>query len=136
MTQAEFSSSNPIGNGPFEFDTWDSGTEARVGAYDDYYGESPSVDGVHFAVIESDSANYNYAMNRNTDIFELPTAQYDPGKVSVEEEDDQAVRSGPTASCVTARRPTTPVCRPSVCSTSDLTWPTCQSRSVRRSRTR
>jgi len=94
MTQAEFSSSNPIGNGPFEFDTWNSGTEARVSAYDDYYGESPSIDGVHFAVIENDSANYNYAMNRNADIFELPTAQYDPGKVSVEEEDDEGRQIG------------------------------------------
>lgn len=94
MTQAEFSSSSPVGNGPFEFDTWTSGTEARVSAYDNYYGESASVDGVHFAVIESDSANYNYAMNRNADIFELPTAQYDPGKVSVEEEDDQGRQKG------------------------------------------
>jgi len=94
MTQAEFSSSSPIGNGPFEFDTWDSGTEARVAAYDDYYGESPSIDGVHFAIIENDSALYNYAMNRNADIFELPTAQYVPSKVSVEEEDDQGRQIG------------------------------------------
>ncbi|WP_225335423.1 ABC transporter substrate-binding protein [Halomicrobium urmianum] len=95
MEQDEFSSSNPIGNGPFEFDDWESGTEARVAAFGDYYGEGPNVDGVHWAVIEDDTARYNYLMNRNADVAEnFPTAQYDPSKVSVEEEDDQGRQIG------------------------------------------
>lgn len=94
MEQDEFSSSNPIGNGPFEFDDWDSGTEARVEAYDDYYGESPNIDGVHWAVIEDDTARYNYGMNRNADIISIPTSQYDPSKVSVDEEDDEGRQIG------------------------------------------
>ena len=84
----EFSTSNPIGAGPFEFDTWEEGTEAQIVRYDDYHGEVASLGAVHWQVIEEDSAQYEYSMNRNSDLLSIPTGQYDPNKVSVEETDD------------------------------------------------
>jgi peptide/nickel transport system substrate-binding protein len=88
MEQSEFATSSPVGSGPFEFDAWSPNTEASVTRFDDYHGEVASLDGVHWQIIEDDNAVYNYAMNQNADIFGIPTAQYDPNLVSVEETDD------------------------------------------------
>ncbi|MFC7167164.1 ABC transporter substrate-binding protein [Halospeciosus flavus] len=82
------------GSGPFQFDKWSSGTEARVTAYDDYYGAAPKVNSVHWQVIENDNAHYNYAMNKNADMFGIPTAFYDPEKVSVERETQKGQKLG------------------------------------------
>ncbi|MFC7205036.1 ABC transporter substrate-binding protein [Haloferax namakaokahaiae] len=84
----EFSSNNPIGSGPFEFNYWEQGTSAAVTKYDDYYGDVAQVDNVRWQIIEDDTAAYNYAMNENADYFGLPTAQYDPSKVQVENTDE------------------------------------------------
>ncbi|WP_135827337.1 ABC transporter substrate-binding protein [Halorussus halobius] len=92
MGHDEFATSNPIGAGPFEFDTWSPDTEAIVTRYDDYHGEVAQVDGIHWNVISDSEAQYTYGtVNQNADMVvgnQLPTAQYDPEKVSVEETDD------------------------------------------------
>lgn len=88
IEQSEFATSNPVGCGPFEFESWESDTEASVTRFDDYHGEVASIDGVHWQIIEDDNAIYNYAMNRNADIFGIPTPQYDPDLVEIEETDD------------------------------------------------
>ncbi|WP_411964968.1 ABC transporter substrate-binding protein [Haloferax sp. YSMS24] len=88
MEYTEFASENPIGSGPFEFAFWEKGTAAAVSKYDDYYGDVAQVDNVRWQVIEDDTAAYNYAMNENADYFGLPTAQYDPAKVQVENTDE------------------------------------------------
>ena len=87
MDQSAFATS-PVGSGPFVFDHYKSDTEAAVSRFDDYHGQVASLDGVHWQVIEDDEAGYNYAMNKNADIFGLPTAQYVPDRVSVEGTDD------------------------------------------------
>ncbi|WP_410766069.1 ABC transporter substrate-binding protein [Haloferax sp. DFSO60] len=84
----EFASNNPVGSGPFEFNFWEQGTAVAVTKYDDYYGDVAKVDNVRWQVIEDDTAAYNYAMNENADYFGLPTAQYDPSKVQVENTDE------------------------------------------------
>ena len=83
----EFTSA-PVGTGPFEFENWSPDNEASVVAFDDYYGDEPSIDRVHWQVLADPNAQFNYAMNRNVDAFPIPNAQYDPSKVSVEETDD------------------------------------------------
>lgn len=87
MAYDEFTSA-PVGTGPFEFENWSPDNEASVTAFPDYYGDAPSIDRVHWQVISDPNAQFNYAMNRNVDEFPIPTAQYDPGKVSIDETDD------------------------------------------------
>lgn len=88
MPYDQFATKNPIGCGPFQFEMWQQGTEAEVTRFDDYHGEKAQVAGVHWQVIENDSALYEYAMNKNADIFSIPTAQYDPNKVTVNNTDE------------------------------------------------
>jgi peptide/nickel transport system substrate-binding protein len=87
MAYEEFTSA-PVGTGPFEFENWSPDNEASVTAFADYYGDAPSIDRVHWQVIADPNAQFNYAMNRNVDEFPIPNAQYDPGKVTVDETDD------------------------------------------------
>ncbi|EJN60155.1 ABC transporter substrate-binding protein [Halogranum rubrum] len=94
MEYNEFASSNPVGAGPFTFDAWQEGTDVSVSAYDDYHGDVPQLDGVRWQIIEDDNAIYNYAMNENADAFDIPTAKFDRGKLSVDETDDRGRRHG------------------------------------------
>ncbi len=87
MDYETFATGEPIGSGPFEFENWTQGTEASVTAFEDYSGTVPDLDRVHWQVIEKDSPAFNYAMNKNADLFTIPTTQYDPELVSVEETD-------------------------------------------------
>jgi peptide/nickel transport system substrate-binding protein len=88
MGYEEFSTSNPIGCGPFSFGKWETKTEAEVTRYDDYHGETAKVDGIHWQIIPDPNAAFSYANNKNADAFGIPTAKYDPGRLSVDETDD------------------------------------------------
>ncbi|WP_232703265.1 ABC transporter substrate-binding protein [Halobacterium wangiae] len=87
MAYEEFSSSNPIGTGPFEFVNWESGNGGEFSAdtFEDYHGDVASFDGTDSAIITDPTASYNYFLNENADISGIPTSQYDPNLVSVEE---------------------------------------------------
>ncbi len=89
-----FGTDRPVGAGPFQFDRWDPGTDARVTAFGDYHGEGPQLSAVHWAIIEDEQAAYNYSMNRNADVLAIPTAQYDPANVSTDETDEQGREFG------------------------------------------
>ena len=94
MPYQKFATSNPIGAGPFKFETWEKDTEAAVTAFDNYHGTGPKVDRVHWQIITSSNARYTYAMNKNADVFPIPTAKYEQGKVNVERVDDQGREIG------------------------------------------
>lgn len=87
MDYQTFATSSPIGAGPFEFVKWESGNggEVAVETFEDYHGTVPSYKTVHRAILSDTSAQYNYFLNHNADISEIPTSKYDPEKVSVEE---------------------------------------------------
>jgi peptide/nickel transport system substrate-binding protein len=87
ISRDEFATSNPVGTGPFELENYESGTEVSVTAVDDHYRGGANIDRVHWQVISKSQAQYNYAMNRNADLFGIPTSFYEPSKVSVEETD-------------------------------------------------
>ncbi|MFC4322545.1 glutathione ABC transporter substrate-binding protein [Litchfieldia salsa] len=42
---------NPVGTGPFKFDSWNRGAEIKFVKFEDYWGEAPKVDSVVFKVI-------------------------------------------------------------------------------------
>jgi peptide/nickel transport system substrate-binding protein len=86
MEYEEFATSNPIGAGPFEFELWESGTEAEVSRFAEYYGGEASIAGIHWQIIPDPNARYNYSMEKRSDLISIPTAQYAPDKVSVEGE--------------------------------------------------
>lgn len=87
MAYDEFTAA-PVGTGAFEFENWSPDNEASVTVFDDYYGEAPSIDRIHWQVIADPNAQFSHAMNKNVDVFPVPTSQYDPSKVSVETTDD------------------------------------------------
>jgi peptide/nickel transport system substrate-binding protein len=94
MDQGTFASENPIGAGPFVFKSWESGTEAEVSAYEDYHGSGPEVDGIHWQIIADPSARFNYAMNKNADMFAIPTSQFKGSKLTVDRTDEKGRQRG------------------------------------------
>lgn len=62
-------SMQPIGTGPFVFDKWTPGNEARVIANKAYFDGSPSVNEVIFKVIRDETAAAIAVENREIDIF-------------------------------------------------------------------
>ncbi|NHX37531.1 MULTISPECIES: ABC transporter substrate-binding protein [Halolamina] len=94
VEHAEFASSAPVGSGPFQFEMWESDQQASVTAFDDYHGEGPMVDRVHWQIMEDSNAIYNYGMNQNVDAFVIPTSQYDRNLVEVENTDDRGRMTG------------------------------------------
>ena len=85
MDYAEFSSQNPVGTGPYEIDSVETGTEVVVSAVDGYHGEAAGPDQISMQVVENTDAIFRRAMNRNVDVFQLPNSRFDPSKVSIDE---------------------------------------------------
>jgi len=83
MEQGEFGK-DPVGAGPFQFESWSPDTEAMVESFDDYHGTVPKVDGIHWNIVTDANARYNYAMNKNADYFPIPTNKFDPSKMSLD----------------------------------------------------
>ncbi|GAA0473564.1 ABC transporter substrate-binding protein [Halococcus dombrowskii] len=92
VSQQKLSTSDPVGAGPFKLKEWNSGTSAEVERFDDYHGGKASVAGVHWQIIEKASPVFNYAMNKNADVFGIPISQYDPSKVNVQRGPDDLGR--------------------------------------------
>jgi peptide/nickel transport system substrate-binding protein len=96
MSWEEFST-NPVGCGPFVFEEWQSGNggEFRASAFEDYHGGAPEdIDELHDAIITEDSPRYNYLINGNADVSDMPTPQYDPSNVTINETNDEGQKLG------------------------------------------
>ncbi len=89
MEWEEFSQ-GPVGCGPFEFGSWESGNggEIVLDTYDDYHGDGASFDGIDAAILSEDQARYNRFLNQNADLGGVPTSQYQADAVSIDETDD------------------------------------------------
>ena len=109
MEYDDFARNNPIGAGPFEFESWETNTSCDIVRNEDYHGPVPHVAGVHWQVITDPDASYNYGQNKNSDLVSMPTSS---------RRTPRAARSVPTVRCGTARRPSTSSTRPSTRSTS------------------
>lgn len=55
-TLSEYATGNPVGTGPFSFDSWEVGSELTLSAYQDYWGEQGDVQEIIFRVIDDPTA--------------------------------------------------------------------------------
>ncbi len=83
-----------VGCGPFKFESWASDQEAEVSAYDDYWGEGPHIDGIHWQIMEDSNAIFNHSMNMDVDVPQIPTEQFDPDLVDLDEPDEDGREVG------------------------------------------
>lgn len=86
-SQEQIASDVMVGTGPFEFEFWESGSEIRMTAFDDYWGQGPYVEAVHWAVIERAQEVWTYGVEKNADILRIPTRNYDPDNIDAETDD-------------------------------------------------
>lgn len=87
--QNEIATDTTVGTGPFTLEEFESGSEAIVTAFDDYHGEGPYLDSIHWEILEDDEAQFTYSMERNADAAVIPTEQYDPDLVDIDETDER-----------------------------------------------
>jgi len=82
-----WSTEEVTGTGPFQLETWNSGSEVVVTAFEDYHGSVANIDGIRWQVVEDPNARYTRAVNeQNADIFEVPRSQFNPDLVERSEE--------------------------------------------------
>lgn len=91
---SEFSSQAPVGTGPYQVDSIDTGTEVALTTADEYYGEEPGPDRIEMQVVQNSDAIHQRAMNRNVQVFQLPNSRFDPAKVSFEESQNLGQKVG------------------------------------------
>jgi peptide/nickel transport system substrate-binding protein len=73
------------GLGPFEVDSWTKGSEIRLSAFDDYYGDGPLLDEIVYTVVGSGNTRLSRFKAQNADILEaMPTASFNPDNVDVQ----------------------------------------------------
>jgi len=94
INHSKFESGQPIGAGPFEFDTWETNTKAKVTRFEDYHGSTANVEAISWQIIEDPTAQYNRSMNKNADLISMPTTKYSRDKVSIEETKDNGLKTG------------------------------------------
>jgi len=87
VTHQEFATEVANGTGPFELDEFNVDEDVRVVRNDDYYGEVADVESVHWEIIEDDQAAWTYALEKNADIFGIPTFAYEPDAIDAETDD-------------------------------------------------
>lgn len=85
MDYAEFSSQSPIGTGPYQAESVETGTQVTLAAADDYHGDDPGPEQISLQVVQNTDAVYRRAVNKSVQVFNLPNSRFDPSKVSIEE---------------------------------------------------
>ncbi|MFW5833820.1 MAG: ABC transporter substrate-binding protein [Pseudomonadota bacterium] len=60
---------NPIGTGPFVFESWTPGTQVELSANPDYFAGTPAVAGVLFRIVRDEMASAIALENNELDIF-------------------------------------------------------------------
>ncbi|WP_261385988.1 ABC transporter substrate-binding protein [Tateyamaria omphalii] len=75
----------PIGTGPFKFDTWTQGDSIRISQYDGYWGDTPALTEATFKFISDPTAAFAAVMAEDIDAFigfpapeNLPQFEADP----------------------------------------------------------
>ncbi|WP_115862515.1 ABC transporter substrate-binding protein [Halorussus litoreus] len=68
---------NPVGTGPFELTSWDSGNKAVLEKYDDYWKEGePNIDRIEFRILPEDSSKVAQLEAGSIDLLDRMPAQF------------------------------------------------------------
>ncbi|MFP4171940.1 MAG: peptide-binding protein [Candidatus Hydrogenedentota bacterium] len=62
---------DPIGSGPYEFDSWRTGQRITLTRYEDYWGEKPSLERRLFMFITEDNSAFQVLLQGNIDTMEM-----------------------------------------------------------------
>jgi len=92
MSYEKFTSTAPVGSGPFKLKEYQSGTQVEITRFDDYFGGKASIAGVHWQIMDKSTASYQYAIAKNVDSFDIPTSQYDQSKIDIKRGPDNLGR--------------------------------------------
>lgn len=63
----------PVGSGPFQFQSWTAGDSIVVTHYDDYYGGRPYLDSITYQFYADEAAMYDDYLLGNLDLSPVPT---------------------------------------------------------------
>jgi len=66
----------PVGTGPFTFDSWDSGNRAVLSAYEDYWNGAPAIDEVEFRILPEASSKVTQLETGDVDIVDTVPAPF------------------------------------------------------------
>jgi peptide/nickel transport system substrate-binding protein len=80
--ESTFGYENPVGTGPFQFDSWERGTQVTLTRFDDYWGEPAQLDQLIFTVIPEGTARRQALEAGDIDGYDL----VDPADVTELEE--------------------------------------------------
>ena len=95
LSYDEFSTSNPVGAGPYELAEWSEATTVSLDARDDYHDGEPANGGLDYSVFTEANAAYTYATsNVNADRPYIPSSRYDPELRNFEGTDDRGRQYG------------------------------------------
>ncbi len=90
----EFAQGELVGTGPFTFDEWQEGSHIQISARDDYWGDGPQVEGVHWALTDDTNASEAYALAMDSDQVSLTSGTMDRSLIEIEGEDDEGREYG------------------------------------------
>jgi len=68
---------NPVGTGPFELTSWDSGNQAVLEKYDDYWkDDQPNIDRIEFRILPEDSSKVAQLESGTIDLLDRMPPQF------------------------------------------------------------
>ncbi|MFT4923083.1 MAG: ABC-type transport system substrate-binding protein [Haloarculaceae archaeon] len=95
MDYQEFATTNPVGTGPYELDSWEQATSVKLTSRDDYHGEEPTNAALNYTIFQETNPAYTYAtVNVNADFPVVPNAKFQPDLRSFDGTDDRGRRYG------------------------------------------
>lgn len=89
-----FATGGAVGAGPFRIDRWTRGDEVVLSRFEDYYGGTPTVDGVRWTVTEDSDRQYQLGVDEAVARFSVPDDEYDPSLLTVDRTDSHGRRFG------------------------------------------
>ncbi|WP_435065552.1 ABC transporter substrate-binding protein [Halobaculum sp. EA56] len=83
LSYQEFAQQNPIGSGPYQFESFTPGTGVSLSKFSEYHGTGGNVETIDMQILEDPNARFTYALNNNSDVFQVPTSKFTQRKATL-----------------------------------------------------